>query len=49
LYVIIAIIAFFGISMSYQYKRLKELTKLVKKVGAEDLIKAKKIKYKGGE
>jgi len=41
-YIIIAIIAFFGIAMSYQHKKLKELTKFVKKVRAEDLIKAKK-------
>jgi len=48
-YIIIAIITFFGISMSYQHKKLKEITESIKKVRAEDLIKAKKIKYKGGE
>ena len=48
-YIIIAIIAFFGISMSYQHRKLKELTESIKKVTIEDLIKTKKIKYKGGE
>ncbi len=48
-YIVIAIIAFFGISMSYQHKKLKELTGSINKVRAEDLIKTEKIKYKGGE
>ena len=49
LYLIIAIIFIFIILMFYQQKKLKEITELIKKVTADDLIKNKKIKYKGGE
>ena len=49
LYIVIGIIVIFVILMFYQYMKLKELTKLVKKVTTDDLIKTKKIKYKGGE
>jgi len=46
LYLVIAVIVVFIILMFYQYIELKKLTKSIKKVRAEDLIKAKKIKYK---
>lgn len=49
LYLVIAIIVIFVILMFYQYMELKKVTKLVKKVTVEDLVKTKKIKYKGGE
>ena len=49
LYLVIAIIFIFVILMFYQYMKLKELTESIKKVRTEDLIKTKKIKYKGGE
>ena len=49
LYLVIAVIVVFVILMFYQYIELKKLTKSIKKVRAEDLIKTEKIKYKGGK